>query len=105
LRFLERLARHLINPDDMKIFIISRARRHRHDRQAQPAQIIITSPDQGRTRASGSMGSRGLHWNARDQTLTAVITDSDRDYEAPELHPHDDTLAFALPGCPLRPGK
>jgi hypothetical protein len=67
-------------------------------RQSQAAQVIIESPDQGQTRASASIESRGLHWNEREQRLTAVITYSNKDYEAPAVHPHDDTLAFSLPG-------
>jgi hypothetical protein len=66
--------------------------------QTQAAQVLITSPNQGQTRASASIESRGLHWNARDQSLTAVITYSNKNYEAPVVHPHEDTLAFALPG-------
>lgn len=66
--------------------------------QASAAQVIITSPNQGETRASASIESRGLHWNARDQKLTAVITYSNKNFESPSVHPHDDTLAFALPG-------
>jgi len=66
--------------------------------QSQAAQVVSTSPDQGQTHASSSIESRGLHWDARDQKLTAVITYSNRNYEAPLVHPHDDTLAFALPG-------
>jgi len=30
--------------------------------------------------------------------LTAVITYSNKNYESPVVHPHDDTFAFALPG-------
>src|ERR1700679_1469461 len=66
--------------------------------QSQAAQVIITSPNQGETRASSSIESRGLHWNERNQKLTAVITYSNKNYESPMVHPHDDTLAFALPG-------
>jgi hypothetical protein len=66
--------------------------------QAQASQVSITSPNQGETRASASIESRGLHWNARDQRLTAVITYSNKNYESPAVHPHEDTLAFALPG-------
>jgi hypothetical protein len=66
--------------------------------QSQAAQVTITSPSQGETRASASIENRGLHWNARDQRLTAVITYSNKNYESPAVHPHDDTLAFALPG-------
>ena len=66
--------------------------------QSQASQVLITSPNQGETRASASIESRGLHWNARNQTLTAIITYSNKDHEAPLVHPHEDTLAFALPG-------
>jgi len=66
--------------------------------QSQASQVVITSPNQGETHASASIESRGLHWNARDQRLTAVITYSNNDYQAPYVNPHDDTLAFALPG-------
>jgi hypothetical protein len=66
--------------------------------QSQAAQVVINSPSQGETRASASIENRGLHWNARDQRLTAVITYSNKNYESPVVHPHDDTLAFALPG-------
>lgn len=66
--------------------------------QSQATQVIITSPNQGETRAFSSIERRGLHWNERNQTLTAVITYSNKDYDSPMVHPHDDTLAFALPG-------
>ena len=66
--------------------------------QSQAAQVVSTSPDQGQTRAFASIESRGLHWNARDQMLTAVITYSNKNYEAPMVNPHDDTMAFSLPG-------
>jgi hypothetical protein len=67
--------------------------------QAQASQVIITSPNQGQTiDAFSSIESRGLHWNARNQRLTAVITYSNKNYESPVVHPHDDTLAFSLPG-------
>jgi hypothetical protein len=66
--------------------------------QSQAAQVVITSPNQGETRASSSIESRGLHWNERNQTLTAVITYSNKNYESPSVHPQDDTLAFTLPG-------
>jgi hypothetical protein len=67
--------------------------------QAQAAQVLLTSPNQGQTfDAFSSIESRGLHWNARDHMLTAVITYSNKNYESPAAHPHDDTLAFALPG-------
>jgi hypothetical protein len=66
--------------------------------QSQASQVVITSPNQGETRASASIENRGLHWNARHQRLTAIITYSNKNYESPSVHPHDDTLAFALPG-------
>jgi len=66
--------------------------------RSQASQVVITSPNQGETHASASIENRGLHWNARDQRLTAVITYSNKNYESPLVHPHDDTLAFALPG-------
>jgi hypothetical protein len=66
--------------------------------QSQASQVLITSPTQGETTASASIESRGLHWNEHKQTLTAVITYSNKNYESPAVHPHDDTLAFALPG-------
>jgi hypothetical protein len=66
--------------------------------QSQAATITITSPDQGETRASASIANRGLHWNSRDQELRAVITYSNKNYDSPAVHPHDDTLAFTLPG-------
>jgi hypothetical protein len=65
---------------------------------SQAANVTIISPDQGQTRASASIASRGLHWDPRDQKLRAVITYSNKNYESPDVHPHDDTLAFALPG-------
>jgi len=68
--------------------------------QARASQVIITSPDQGQTHdALSSIESRGLHWNARHQRLTAVITYSNKAYEQSEdVDRHDATLAFALPG-------
>lgn len=67
--------------------------------QAQASQVIIISPNQGRTiDAFSSIESRGLHWNARNQRLTAVITYSNKAYESEIADRHDDTLAFALPG-------
>jgi len=66
--------------------------------QSQAAQVLATSPNQGETRASSSIESRGLHWDQRNQMLTAVITYSNKNYESPSVHPHDDTLAFSLPG-------
>jgi hypothetical protein len=66
--------------------------------QSQASPVVITSPDQGETDAFASIESRGLHWNARDQRLTAVITYSNKDYQAPYVDPRDDTLAFSLPG-------
>ena len=67
--------------------------------QARASQVIITSPDQGRTiDAFSSIESRGLHWNARNQRLFAVITYSNRAYTYDDVDRHDATLAFALPG-------
>ena len=66
--------------------------------QSQAATVSITSPSQGETSSDSSIASRGLHWNASRQELTAVITYSNQDYVSPSTHRHDDTLAFALPG-------
>jgi hypothetical protein len=74
--------------------------------QSQAAQVLVTSPSQGQTfDAFSSIESRGLHWNARDHMLTAVITYSNKNYESPAAHPHDDTLAFALPGVQYDEGS
>ena len=66
--------------------------------QSQAAQVTITSPDRGETSSDSSIASRGLHWNASQHELTAVITFSNQNYVSPSTHRHDDTLAFALPG-------
>ena len=75
--------------------------------QARASQVIITSPDQGQTHdALSSIESRGLHWNARHQRLTAVITYSNKAYEQSEdVDRHDATLAFALPGVQYDEGS
>ena len=67
--------------------------------QAQPFQVCISSPNQGHTiDAVSSIEARGLHWNPRNQRLTALITYSNKNYSGRFVDPHEDTLAFSLPG-------
>lgn len=74
--------------------------------QAQPFQVCITSPNQGHTiDAFSSIESRGLHWNARTQRLTAVITYSNKIYSGRLVDPHEDTLVFGLPGVRYNQAK
>lgn len=70
---------------------------------AEPVTII--SPNQGQTRSESSILRRGLHWNANQQKLTAVITFGNSNYVY-DANPHqEDTLAFELPGIRLDSGK
>jgi hypothetical protein len=64
----------------------------------QAAPTVINSPSHGETLSESSILSEGLHWNARLQRLTAVITFSNEDYASDSTQRHDDTLTFALPG-------
>jgi hypothetical protein len=74
------------------IFAVSLAR------SLQAAPVVINSPNHSETLSESSMLSQGLHWNARLQQLTAVITFSNEGYASDSTQRHDDTLAFALPG-------
>ena len=67
-------------------------------RSLQAAPVVINSPNHGETLSESSMLSQGLHWNARLQQLTAVITFSNEGYASDSTQRHDDTLAFVLPG-------
>jgi hypothetical protein len=64
----------------------------------QAAPVVINSPNHGETLSESSILSQGLHWDARRQRLTAIITFSNENYASDSTQRHDDTLAFALPG-------
>jgi hypothetical protein len=73
--------------------------------QLQAEPITIISPNQGQTRSDSTILRRGLHWNANQRKLTAVITFGNANYVYEANPRQEDTLAFELPGVQLDPEK
>jgi len=73
--------------------------------QSQAETLTIISPNQGQTRSDATISRKGLHWNAGQQKLTAVISFSNANYVYEANPQQENTFTFELPGVLFDSGK